>query len=326
MLRRLSLSCGLVLVVAGGGRAAIWPEEFYGFKRISIERQAPGKGAVWEELGFEEGEAATYALESEKFTARAWRFADSTSAMAAYLWMRPANGRASELAELATEWDGGVLLCYGNYVFRFEGRKPTADELVGMYLVIPMFETGPLPTFPSFLPEENRIAGTERFVIGPASLEEFGPAVPPSVVGFHYGVEGVVARYKSPKGDLEMALFSYPTPHIARERLVEFRMLSGSIVKRSGPLVAVIRGAPDADEAERLLAKVNYRANITWDQFTSDAGLSLAEFILTAFALIGLLLLFALVLGVLFGWFRFLRFWRKVGEEDPMILLHLGDR
>lgn len=323
MLRRLILCFSLIVFVAASGSAAIWPEEFYGFKRISLKRQTPGEGPIWDEFGFEEGEVAEYQLEAQRFTATAWRFADSTSAMAVYLWKRPSQGRPSDLAELAVEWNDGAFLAFGNYVFRFEGRKPTSDELVGMYLVIPMFEKSPLPTFPSFMPQADRIAGSERYAIGPASLEQFESRVPPSVAGFHYGVEVELAKYQSPKGDLELGLFSYPTPHIARERLVEFRMLPRTVVKRTGPLVAVILNPPDADEAERLLAKVNYRANITWDQYASDPGLSFVEFILTAFALIGLLLLFALILGAIFGGLRFLRFWRKVGEEDPMILLHL---
>ena len=34
----------------------------------------------------------------------------------------------------------------------------------------------------------------------------------------------------------------------------------GNIVKRSGPLVAVVLNPPDADAAERLLALVKYQA------------------------------------------------------------------
>ena len=60
-----------------------------------------------------------------------------------------------------------------------------------------------------------------------------------------------------------MLLFSYPTPQIARGQLEEFQKLPGVISKRAGPLVAVVVSPPSADEAERLLAKVRYRAEIT---------------------------------------------------------------
>jgi hypothetical protein len=195
-----------------------------------------------------------------------------------------------------------------------------------MLLIVPMLEQSPLPTWVSFLPATEVVPGTERFIIGPASLQEFAPQISPSVVGFHFGAEGRIAEYNSPEGNLKLGVFSYPTPHIARDRLTEFRMLPNTVVKRTGPLLAVVLDPPSADEAEKLLGRVNYRGTITWDQISVPYEPSLAELILTTFLFLGGLFLAALILGVVFGGFRF-RHWGGRGvEEETMTLLHIQDK
>ncbi len=307
---------------------AIWPEEFFGFKRVSWERHQPGNDPIWQEYGFEEGEKAIYELQGRRFTGLAERYADSTGAMAAFLLERPVQAKPSGLAELAVEWDNGVCLAFGNYVLRFEGYKPTEEQLVGFYLVLPRLEKAALPAFTSFVPQESRIPGSERFIMGPASLAALEPRIPPSVVAFHYGTEAQLARYRSPAGELKLLVFSYPTPQIARERLAAFQGLPNCVVKRSGPLLAVVVDPPDHDEAERLLARVNYRVSITWDEpLGSKPEPTLLDLILTALGLIGLLVGFAVLAGLLFAGYRALA--RKAagpGGDEPMIMLHLEDR
>ena len=305
---------------------AIWPEEFFGYERRSVRPAKPGEGPVWEEYGFEEGETARYEHEGKQFTATGYRFHDATSAMSVYLWKRPAGGVASPVTALAVELPEGLFFSHGNYVFRFEGFKPDQEQVVGMLLVMPMMEQSALPSWVSLLPRDGIRAGTERFVIGPAGLAAVEPRVPPSVAGFHYGVEASFADFASPKGDVRLGVFSYPTPHIARERLTEFRMLPGVVVKRTGPLLAVVFDPADPDEAQKLLGQVNYRATITWDERSFDPGPSIVEIVLTAFLFIGGLLLCAVVLGGVFGGVKFWRWSRQAVEEDPMILLHIEDK
>ncbi len=304
----------------------MWPEEFFGFERVSVKPAAPGNEPIWEEYGFEEGEVAVYARKNLQFTATAYRFADPTSAMAVYQWKHPVSGTPSDITDMAVETGNGLYLAFGNYVFRFEGYKPTEEQITGLLLVTPELDQSPLPTFPAFLPEEGLIPGSKRYVIGPASLREFEPAVPPSVAAFHFSVEAQFASYSSPKGDLKLEVFSYPTPQIARERLPAFRALPGAMVKRTGPLLAVVMHPPDADEAENLLSRVNFRATVVWDQMSARPELTIVEIVLTGFLFIGGLFLTAILLGVLFGGFRFLRWRRSPNEDDVMLRLHLDDR
>ena len=49
-----------------------------------------------------------------------------------------------------------------------------------------------------------------------------------------------------------------PTPQIARQQTAEFQKISGAMVKRAGPMVAVILSPSNADAAEKLLSLIRY--------------------------------------------------------------------
>jgi hypothetical protein len=97
------------------------------------------------------------------------------------------------------------------------------------------------------------------------------------------------------------------------------------VVKRTGPLVAVVSGGADPDEAERLLSGVQYNLNVTWNEKAPGQDLKMAaNQLLAMFALAGLIVLGSIVMGIGFGGFRLIR--RKLGkkeEPDAMITLHL---
>jgi hypothetical protein len=102
-------------------------------------------------------------------------------------------------------------------------------------------DTTVLPTLPGNLPTQDLVANSQRYITGPASLAKFIPGIPPSVAAFHYGAECHLGTFHSPKGDMGLVIFNYPTPQIAMLKESEFRGIpGGNIVKRSGPLVAVV--------------------------------------------------------------------------------------
>jgi hypothetical protein len=145
------------------------------------------------------------------------------------------------------------------------------------------------------------------------------------VAAFHYGAEGQLGVFHSPKGDMELVIFNYPTPQIAMLKEVDFRGIpGGNLVKRSGPLVAVVVAPPDLDAAERLLSQVKYQASVTLDQWVPTRRDNIGNLVITAFILIGILLGFSIVSGVVYGALR--AFWRRGnrGEEaDALTTLHL---
>ena len=125
---------------------------------------------------------------------------------------------------------------------------------------------------------------------------------------------------------MKLAIFSYPTPNIARDRLAEMQKLPAAVVKRSGPLVAVILSPPSPDDAERLLSQVRYQASISWSQYVPSRRDNIGDLVINAFILIGVLLAFSTVAGLAFGGLRMLV--RRSRKEDPdaMTVLHLQDR
>lgn len=324
MLRRLRFDFAWVWLATAGlalGQSALWPDQFGQFRKVASQPVTLTDRALWEEYGFQQAEQAEYVSDAARFRSRAYRLKDPTGAMAAFQWQRPAKARPSKLGSLAVETADGALLAYGNYLFDFQGYKPQVAELEALFDRLPRLDQSALPTLPSYLPTAQLIANSERYVLGPESLSKFAPEIPPSLAAFHMGAEAQLGRFRSPKGDLRLAIFSYPTPQLARERTEAFRKLAGAMVKRAGPLVAVVLSPPDADAAERLLSSVRYEAELSLSQYVPTRRDLWWDLLINIALLVGILLIFCAVAGLaVAGW----RIRRSTGE--PMIMLHLEDR
>jgi hypothetical protein len=315
MLRSLNLFlffAGVGFVFSSSAQAAIFPDQIGPYHKTSAKPVPVGDPALYQEYGFQEAEQADFSAPSGDFHAIAWRFADSTGAMAFQQFLA-----------------GNTTIAHGNYVFQFTGGQPAQDDLEAFYLDLPKFETSTLPVLPTYLPRQNLIAGSERYILGPVSLERFFPQVSPSVAAFHLGTEAQAGQFSTPKGRITLAIFNYPTPAIAMERYNEFQKLPGVLAKRAGPMVAIIPQPPDADAAERLLAQVRYNANLTWNEYIGGPTVKdSAKMVLTIVALAGIIVLLCLTAGIGFGAFRIVR--RKLGwqgpEADKMIVLRLSDK
>ncbi len=321
---KLPASVLMLPVLAG---AAIWPDAVGPYQRTSAASPKLTDQGLWDELGLKESEAAVYENGKSKFTATAWRLQDTTAALSAFDWRRPPEAKPSALAELAAGTAKGLLVVRGNYLLDFEGYKPTAAELNPVLDSLRNVDTTPLPVLPGYLPSQGLVANSERYIIGPATLAKFDPGIPPSVAAFHLGAEAQLGVFHSPKGNLTLSVFNYPTNQIAMQKQADFQKLVGAIVKRSGPLVAVILSPPDADAAERLLALVCYEAQVTLHEATPPSVQAVGTMVVNIFILIGILLAFSLVAGLFVGGFRAFILRRRTGpEEEPMILLHLEQR
>jgi hypothetical protein len=220
------------------------------------------------------------------------------------------------------------MLAHGNYFLVFQGYKPTVADINKLFQTVPRLDQSPLPALAGYLPEKRLVPNSERYVTGPAGLEKFNPGIPPSTAAFHLGAEAQIGTFQAPGGgEMKLAVFSYPTPQIARERLVDFQRISGAMAKRTGPVVAVILSPGSPDEAERLLAQVRYEPNITWSERVPTRRDNIGDLVINAFELIGILLAFFVVAGVSYGAFRgFQRRGGPAGGHEAMISLHLRDR
>ncbi|MFN7918477.1 MAG: DUF6599 family protein [Bryobacteraceae bacterium] len=317
LLIAVAIACAMPLA------AGIWPEQLWDLKRSAVKSVTPPDLPVWQEYGLEAAEQAEY----PGFKATGYRLKDPTNALAVYQWLKPAGGRQTKLEKIGVEFDNRVFLLKGNYVLDFDGRLPTQQQLDILHVQLARLDQSALPSLPGYLPATGLVPSSERYIIGPTSLDKFLPGVAPSVAAFSSGAEGQLAAYQSPKGPVKLAIFSYPTPQMARERAVEFQKIPGTVVKRTGPLVALTLGSPSADESERLLAKVNYQATVTLNEAPAGPPQNPGDMLLNIFILIGILVAFTVFAGVGYAAIRI--GWRRLTgqpDDEPMVSLRIGEK
>jgi hypothetical protein len=304
--------------------AAILPDAIGAYQRGNTSKPAISDQPIWTEYGLKDSETAVYQNGAAKFTATVWQLLDTTGSMAAFQWQQPVGAKPSTAAKLAVETPDSALLVYGNYLLSFTGYKPSKEELDAVEAALHNVDFTALPVISSYLPSDGLVPNSERYILGPASLQKFAPGISPSLAAFHYGAEAQMGVFHNAKGDVPMAVFNYPTPKIAGEQLQAFQQLAGAMAKRSGPIVAVVLAPPDADYAEKLLSQIRYQAEVTADEYVPTQKDNIGDLVVNTFVLIGILLAFAVVSGFALGGFRALRRRARHGEEaDAMITLHL---
>jgi len=276
---RLSVGLWLTASVCG----AVLPDQFGPYSRTSREQVTISDRPVWDEYGFQTADRASYEAGGKGVSVSAWRFKDTTGALAASQWLQP-----------------GVVQ-HGNYVLRVEGELAAAD-LEQLQRKLPQVDRAANPSLPGLLPQKNRVKHSERYVLGPASLAKFEPRVAADLADFGKGAEVQIARYKTESGEAQFLLLSYPTPQIAGERFRAFQQRQDLKARRYGPMVGVVLdAAPDA--SEKLLSAVSYQPNVTWSEKVPKRE-NPGDMILAICILAGALMVASLVIGLLLGGVR----------------------
>jgi hypothetical protein len=172
-------------------------------------------------------------------------------------------------------------------------------------------ENGKLPTLPANLPSQSLMRNSSRYVIGPEALARLGIPIPAQLIDFSKSPEVAVGKYRTSQGEASVTLVGYPTPQIARERMdaMQAAGLTGGpfYFKRTGPYVVAVNGNIPADEAQSLLASVNYDADVMPLQPTKPRPAEdRAGFVFALVMLCVITVLAALVFGFVFGGIRIL--------------------
>jgi hypothetical protein len=317
----------VILLLPTLAAAAILPDAIGPYHRVSTSQPVIEARDLWDEYGLRDYESGVYENGGAKMTATAYQLQDSTGAMAAFDWLRPATAKVSRVGDYAAETPSRLTVVRGNFVLDFEGYKPPPAEIDALDGALTHVDGTPFPTLPGYLPAQDLIPNSERYISGPLGLAHFDNLVPPSVAAFRYGSEAITGVFRSPKGNITLAVFNFPTPQIAMDRLTDFQNIPGAMAKRSGPLVAVVVKPADPDMAERLLSQVIYRADITMQEHVATRRDNIGNLVINAFILTGILLVFCVVAGLGVGGFRVLRRRGKSGADaDAMITLHLEGR
>ena len=278
---------GLLLTLALGAPAAIWPPEIDAYKRKTVSpADTAAQADVWREYGFVEGEKATYAQGGRPLTATAWRFNESTGPMAAFYWQAPAGGTPVPLMKNALAAKGVTLAAVGNYLVRFEGSyRPSASEIGFWVERFPEYRNRSLPALPMFLPEG---ATSKHYIVGPHSLAAFLGELPLAAAAFQYGTEILVARYPTDKGGLRVVIAGFPNHAIARQQLRPFQQFAGLNARRSGALV-VVALPPVPEDAALVLDKIKYDTVVEFSDTVPTRMPNIGGLVLDSFRMVGLL-------------------------------------
>jgi hypothetical protein len=320
----------LLLFLALPAAAELLPGSI-GADQLKAKAPAPiSDQAVWTELGLEESGQGTYEGPKGTYTLTLYRVQDPTSALAAFDWQRPPDSKPDRIAPLAAKDAETTIVASGNYLLVWRNHHPTSEqlgaELNHILLTVPRYQGGNLPTLPDFLPSTGLRPNSERYIVGPATLQQFYPEIPPATAAFHLSAEAETAVFGK-DGGVKLAIFAYPTFEIARKRLPEFEKIPGAIAKRTGPLVAVTIHPSDPNEAERVLSRVKYQAAVTLPEKPPTPRDNPVNLLLNILLLIGILIVFCAISGLAFGGLRQLfRRFVPADEGESMVMLHLSDR
>ncbi len=274
---------------------ALLPESFGGWvavtapKTVTDAAQADAaNAAALKEYDFTDSAMASYKHNSQTLTLRALRFHDASGAYGAYTYYRQSGWPREEIGTGAASDHNRVLFWLGNTVvdasFSQIGPMSGAElrELAGL-LPVPFGTRALAPPILNDLPQDKLNGQTTHYALGPAGYAGAGGVLPPELVGFDLGAETVTANYTLRSGPATLTIIDYPTPQMAATQETRIRnyIKAGSQaqpawpkplassdqasleVRRSGPLVALVSGDAIPEESHKLLASVNYEAELT---------------------------------------------------------------
>ena len=274
--------------------------------------------AALQEYGLTQAETATYTRpDGRKLTIKAAQFKDATGAYGAYTFYRQPSMHTEQIGTKAASANERTLFFRSNVLIDATFDHVTgmsAAELRELAASLPAAKGAGdnLPSLPQYLPKQNAVDNSARYILGSQALTALGTPLTAEQVGFQYEPEVLEQQYSLPDGPVTLMLVQYPTPQIAGDRMRALESVAkanpGALaLRRTGPILVVVGGAVDNSDARSLLGAVNYEANVTWDEATSlPKRDNIGNLIIGIFSLIGILLLVMLIFGVFFGGFRVL--------------------
>jgi hypothetical protein len=348
------LLLGVIIAISAMGQPAqqtqqptMLPKVFAGWEQTSKQTGTDpatvdqASSRVLKEYGFTDFEIATYTQDDRKLTVKAARFQDASGAYGAFTFYRTPGMKTETVGTMAASDNEHVFFFRSNVLVMADFDRITAmsaAELRELAAGLPAKsgEASNLPTLPNYYPRTELAPNSAKYVIGPEALSALNAPVPASLVDFSTQPEILLGKYAANNADF--MLISYPTPQIAAGRLRAIEAANPQQqgvtfeTKRSGPLVAIVRGQISSSDAKSILARVNYEADVTWNENT---GLSkrdnIGNLVIAASILAGVIFLISVGTGAIFGFGRiflqkiFPKRFQAQSDEASFIKLNLKD-
>ena len=310
----------------------------------------PTNPAVLKEYGFTDFAGGTYTQGGgRKLTIRAARFSDASGAYGAFTFYKQPEMLNEKIGDQASSLNNRVLFYRGSVLVDAVFDKLSAMSAAELRelasdIALPQGSARNLPPLPTFLPKQDYVKNTAKYVMGPVTLDKLGSPLPADLIDFSAGAEVVLGTYRGAGGEGTLILISYPTPQIAGDHLKKIEAAhsgakadgSSAVVevgtfaqKRTGPIVAVASGLLSESEAKSLLSLVHYDADVTWNENTFfDKKNNVANLLWNVVLLCGALMGITLVAGFAFGGAKLaLKRLRREQEqtEEEFISLNLDE-
>ena len=301
------------------------------------------------EYGFVSGEAADYRRGSEEMRVNLYKMKDPSGAYGLYSYLRATDMPRADFTEHSSMSREQALVLIGNVVVEVAGKDLPKNKAAVKALVAavsPHAETGLLPTIGDRIPTKGFIDRTDKYVLGPSTLNQVFPLADGDWLGFSQGAEAETAKYRVNGHEVNLLIADFPTPQTAAKRLAELQKqfnineskgandssAAGSATplyaRRAMTLVAIVSGAATKKEADAVLDQLESGTQITWNEPTfqfKEPGIGMM--IVGAIMGTGVICLFAIIAGLAFGGVRLVvkRATNKVFDRpDQVQVLQLG--
>ena len=301
------------------------------------------------EYGFVSGEAADYRRGSEEMRVNLYKMKDPSGAYGLYSYLRATDMPRADFTEHSSMSREHALVLIGNVVLEVAGKDLPKNKAAVKALVAavsPHAETGLLPTIGDRIPTKGFIDRTDKYVLGPSTLNQVFPLADGDWLGFSQGAEAETAKYRVNGHEVNLVIADFPTPQTAAKKLAELQKqfnineskgandssAAGSATplyaRRAMTLVAIVSGAATKKEADAVLDQLESGTQITWNEPTfqfKEPGIGMM--IVGAIMGTGVICLFASIAGLAFGGVRLVvkRATNKVFDRpDQVQVLQLG--
>jgi hypothetical protein len=324
-MRRLTLLsiAVLVLIVLPAHAQQTLPAQVSGWPQtagVTPVPALPSGSPILAEYGWRSTESASYGTPSRGIEVVLFEMGDPSGAYGLYSYLRTPELARANLTDHSSMSGERALLLAGNLVLDIHGQDlgqstPQLRALVAA--VESKAHDGTLPMLGAFLPQKNMIDRTDRYVLGPQTLNQLFPGGLGDSLGFQSRAEAELAHYRLGGHDAILLVVEFPTDQLASRQLVELErnlhvndasQVSGSRVifaKRSATLLAIVSGASSQAEANTLLDQIQIETDRSWNEPTfqfkePSIGMMIVGSIIGA----GTICLFALIAGISFGGLR----------------------
>jgi uncharacterized protein DUF6599 len=318
-------------------------EEVFDSKTLS--RYRPHDSAIIIEYGFAKLTKTQLSHPEQKpLTIAIYEMLDSAAAYGLFTYLRPPTAEPfSGIGITAAGTDREISFHQSKYYIVLNAESADTSSQSAMLQISRVVSKSlpndfSIPMVASKLPLENRVARSEKFLMGPQALSQLLPLGDQDPFGLFTGAEAAVAKYKQAGGEnATLLLIHYPTQHLARRMLeAGYRHYSTrhpsqtAFYKRDGPMVILVLASNSPELATTLLEKVSYVSMVSWDP--KVVAPNIGQVMVNIFIFCGIMLGITLAAGFIFGIVRVVikRFFPGKVFDRPQsmetIRLHLDEK